>query len=79
MSLPGIPRQFIDGFYCDRRGKLGFDFIQHIRIVDYDYIRSEDADLLGNPALENAFKRFSNFLGVDMMEEKNWKNKILAK
>lgn len=27
-------------------------------------------------ALENAFKRFSNFLGVDMMEEKYWKEKL---
>lgn len=30
-------------------------------------------------AIENAFIRFSNFLGVDMIEEKYWKNKILAK
>ena len=27
-------------------------------------------------ALDNAFKRFSNFLGVDMMEEKYWKEKL---
>ena len=30
-------------------------------------------------ALENAFVRFSNFLGVEMMEEKYWKTKVLAK
>ena len=27
-------------------------------------------------ALENAFKRFSNFLGVNMMEEKYWREKL---
>ncbi len=27
-------------------------------------------------AIENAFTRFSNFLGVDMMEEKYWKEKL---
>lgn len=27
-------------------------------------------------AIEDAFKRFSNFLGVDMMEEKYWKGKL---
>ena len=30
-------------------------------------------------AIENAFSRFSNFLGVEMMEENYWKKKILVK
>ena len=81
----GIPRQFIDGFYCDRQIKLGFDFIQHIRIVNYDYIRSEDAGLLGKTARKNVVQFIApldNLVwdrGKNPLQIKNWKNKILAK